>query len=159
MEPQLDQRKDIFPGIDVKAEMWRYQSIPQEPRFTKRPPDWILDGDCVVAKILDGWTFGVIMDFGRASHSESSSKTFAICTNPEKYHCNPEGCDSGCPERFWASISHGGVLGKKDLLLIYFGSGPRGLFDPLNLHRDQILAKEFLDMIEMIEKEEARQSR
>jgi hypothetical protein len=53
-----------------------------------------LDEDCVIAKILDSWTFGVVMDFGGTSHSESSPKVFAICTNPEKYRCNPEGCDS-----------------------------------------------------------------
>ena len=155
MEPHMDQQREIFPGIDVNAENWRYMSISQEPRFGERPPDWILDGDCVVAKILDSWTFGMIMDFGGASHSENSPKTFAICTNPKKYYCDPKGCDSGCLERFWASVSHGGVLGKKDLLRIYWGSGPHGLFDPLNLRRDQILAKEFLDMIEELE---ARQS-
>jgi hypothetical protein len=157
MEPQADQEEGFFPSIDVNAESWRYQSISQEPRFGKRPPDWILGEDCVIAKILDSWTFGVVMDFGGASHSESSPKVFAICTNPEKYRCNPKGCDSGCLERFWASVSHGGVLGKKDLLRIYFGSGPHGLFDPLNFHRDQILAKEFFDMIEMIEEDNARQ--
>jgi hypothetical protein len=155
MEPQLDQKEEIFPGIDVNAENWRYQSISQEPRFGKRPSDWILGGDCIIAKILDSWTFGIVM-FGGASHSENRPKVFAICTNPEKYRCNPEECDSGCLERFWASVSHGGVLGKKDLLRIYFGSGPHGLFDPLNLHRDQILAKEFFDMIEMIEEEGVR---
>lgn len=157
MEPQLELQGEMFPGIDVNAESWRYQSIPQEPRFGKRPPDWILSEDCVIAKILDSWTFGIVMEFDGASHSESSPKVFAVCTNPEKYHCNPEGCDSGCLERFWASVSHGGVLGKKDLLRIYIGSGPHGLFDPLNSRRDQILAKEFLNIIEMIEEKKVRQ--
>ena len=149
MEPQADQNSDL--SFLAKQEMWRYQAIAKEPWLPERPPDWLLNGDCVIVNILGSWTLGAIMDFGGTSHSESNPKTFAVCASPERHNCDPKECDSGCLERFWAKVSYGGVLGKKDLLRIYLGSGPNGLFDPLNLCRDQKLAKQFLNMIEEIE--------
>ena len=132
-------------------EMWRYQAVARNPLRKDRRADSIQDGQLVIANIYGSWTIGRVMDFGGRTHSKKFPKTFAVCVCPHKQVCDPDQCASYCLERFWADVSQGGILGKRDLLRIITHEDPRQFLDPLNFERDRRLANEFLDVLESLE--------
>jgi hypothetical protein len=125
----------------AEGEMWRYRAIAQEPQIS-RPDDWFSPDEYVAVRIWQIWTAARIIELGGGS-----PRALMICVDQGKYICRPvDKCDSHCDQRFWADVSQGDVLGKKDLLRILAspevtGRGPIGCRQ----------AKELLDIIEQLE--------
>lgn len=112
MEPQLNQREDIFPGIDVNPESWRYEAIKILPRI-KRPLRRFSRGKPVVCEAFGIWAEGLIAEVRRSKNNEPPA--LAICLKFGISSLCSECDDSSCGDRFWAMADWGGVLTKEDL--------------------------------------------
>lgn len=115
MEPQMDQREEmfsgIFSGIDVNAESWRYKAIRQLPLF-KRPSSRFSRGMPIVCEAFGIWAEGLIAEVRRSKNNKSPA--LMICLKFGVSSLCGE-CDVSCGDRYWAMADWGGVLTKEDL--------------------------------------------
>lgn len=133
-----------------EGEMWRILPIVPELRIA-RPDDWFSPDEYVACRIWEIWTAARVIEFGGGS-----PRVFMICVNQGKRLCRPhDGCVSECGDRFWANVSQGDVLGKKDLLRILASPEP---LDPTDPRRELVSCQEAHELFGMIEQLEARQN-
>jgi hypothetical protein len=144
MEPHLDQQEEMFPGIDVNAESWRYEAIKPDPHIT-RPPDWFCPSESVVCKTFEIWVGGKILEV------QGNPPILMICLRLDGTTCSPGECDPSCGDRYWAMAHFGGVLGKKDLFRILADPDPLNPVDPLYGIADYQQAEQLFQQIEELE--------
>lgn len=138
-------------GTVLPDEMWRHEAIANEPRIA-RPDDWFSPDEYVACKIWGIWTAARVIELGGGS-----PRTFMVCINQDKRPCKPQdGCASECGDRFWANVSRGNVLGRKDLNQIIENPALIGSGMPYHGILDYGQAEKLLEEIQELETRQTR---
>ena len=121
MEPQTDQQGEIFPGIDVNPESWKYTAIRQFPRI-KRPSDRFSRGTPVICDAFGIWAEGLIAEVMPSRNNKPPALRIclkfgisSLCRRVLE-ECVREECDDSlCEDGYLAMADWGGVFAREDL--------------------------------------------